>query len=82
MRILPFLHVHCSAGLSIHQVSVTATHVIEFAAGLTTAAAMNQLTRNLACEWALDSIRVNAVAPWYIRTDLAEQVGGVLANLD
>ncbi|PIV33296.1 MAG: tropinone reductase [Lysobacterales bacterium CG02_land_8_20_14_3_00_62_12] len=31
-------------------------------------AALTQLTRNLACEWAADGIRVNAVAPWYIRT--------------
>jgi Tropinone reductase 1 len=31
-------------------------------------AAVHQLTINLACEWASDGIRVNSVAPWYIRT--------------
>ncbi|KAL3512390.1 hypothetical protein ACH5RR_025107 [Cinchona calisaya] len=39
-----------------------------------TKGAMNQLTRNLACEWAKDNIRVNSVAPWYIRTPLVEDV--------
>lgn len=39
-----------------------------------TKAAINQLTKNLAVEWASDNIRVNAVAPWYIRTPLAETV--------
>ena len=39
-----------------------------------TKAAMVQLTRNLAVEWAPDHIRVNVVAPWYIRTPLAEAV--------
>ena len=37
-------------------------------------AAVIQLTRNLAVEWAADHIRVNAVAPWYIQTPLTEPV--------
>ncbi|MGV3541085.1 MAG: SDR family oxidoreductase [Rufibacter sp.] len=39
-----------------------------------TKAALVQLSKNLAGEWAPDGIRVNCVAPWYIRTPLAEQV--------
>lgn len=39
-----------------------------------TKAALNQLTRNLAVEWARDGIRSNAVCPWYIATPLANQV--------
>jgi len=39
-----------------------------------TKAALIQLTRNLACEWARDQIRVNAVAPWYTSTPLAQPV--------
>ncbi|MDZ7316345.1 MAG: SDR family oxidoreductase [candidate division KSB1 bacterium] len=35
-------------------------------------AALLQLTRNLAVEWAPDNIRVNAVAPWYTKTPLVE----------
>ncbi|KAL9389326.1 hypothetical protein Peur_017931 [Populus x canadensis] len=34
--------------------------------------AINQLTRNLACEWAKDNIRVNSVAPWFINTPMNE----------
>jgi Tropinone reductase 1 len=39
-----------------------------------TKAALAQMTRNLAVEWASDGIRVNSVAPWYIETPLVEAV--------
>jgi len=42
-------------------------------------AAMHQMTRNLASEWAADGIRVNSVAPWYIRT---RRTSGPLADPD
>ena len=41
-----------------------------------TKAAIEQLTRYLAVEWARDGIRVNAVAPWYIQTPLVAPVLG------
>ncbi|KAI3423684.1 uncharacterized protein J3R85_010897 [Psidium guajava] len=44
-----------------------------------TKGAINQLTKSLACEWAVDNIRSNAVAPWYIKTSMVEQV---LSNKD
>lgn len=37
-------------------------------------AALVQMGRNLAVEWALEGIRVNTVAPWYIATGLSEPV--------
>ncbi len=37
-------------------------------------AALMQLTKNLAVEWAHDGIRVNAVAPWYTKTPMVEKL--------
>ncbi|KAL1196672.1 putative tropinone reductase [Cardamine amara subsp. amara] len=37
-----------------------------------TKGALNQLARNLACEWAKDGIRANAVAPNIVRTPLTQ----------
>ncbi|MBC8122620.1 MAG: SDR family oxidoreductase [Gemmatimonadaceae bacterium] len=39
-------------------------------------AALVQLTRGLAVEWASDRIRVNTIAPWFIRTPLTEPLLG------
>ncbi|MEA2042584.1 MAG: glucose 1-dehydrogenase [Bacteroidota bacterium] len=50
------------------------THLRTGALYAMTKAALNQLTKNLAVEWASEGIRVNAVAPWYISTPLAQQV--------
>jgi tropinone reductase I len=35
-------------------------------------AGMIQMSRHLAVEWAKDNIRVNAIAPWYIATELTQ----------
>jgi Tropinone reductase 1 len=37
-------------------------------------AALIQMTKTLAVEWAADGIRVNAVAPWYIATPLVQKL--------
>jgi Tropinone reductase 1 len=75
----PLLRQHAaSAIVNVGSVSGV-THVRSGAPYGMTKAALHQLSRNLACEWAEDGIRVNAVAPWYIRT---RRTSGKLADPD
>ena len=66
-----------SRGCIVNMGSVSAlTHISSGSIYGMSKAALTQLTRNLAVEWAKDGIRVNAIAPWYISTPLAAPVLG------
>ncbi len=77
-----------SRGCIVNISSVSAlTHISSGSIYGMTKAALTQLTRNLAVEWAMDGIRVNCIAPWYIETPLiesvladAEKLKGILAR--
>jgi len=65
-----------AGGASVVNVSSVSglTHTSTGAPYAMSKAALLQMTRSLAVEWAEDRVRVNAVAPWYIRTPLVEPV--------
>jgi Tropinone reductase 1 len=67
-----------AGGASVVNVSSVSglTHTSTGAPYAMSKAALLQMTRSLAVEWAQDGVRVNAVAPWYIRTPLVEPVLG------
>ena len=70
----PFLK-KSDSGSIVNIVSVSGlTHIRTGAPYAMSKAAVIQLTRNLAVEWATDNIRVNSIAPWYIKTPLTEPV--------
>ncbi|MCD7452313.1 hypothetical protein HAX54_016145 [Datura stramonium] len=72
----------CGAGTIVFISSVAGlVHVSGTSIYAATKGAMNQLTRNLACEWAKDGIRVNGVAPWYINTPLTQHLGEEIKHL-
>jgi Tropinone reductase 1 len=71
------------AGALVNVVSVAGiTHIRTGAPYGMTKAALIQLTRNLAGEWAPEGVRVNAVAPWYTRTPLVTKLLEDQAYLD
>jgi Tropinone reductase 1 len=65
-----------SVGASVVNLSSVAglTHLRTGSPYAMTKAALVQLTKNLAVEWAEENIRVNAIAPWYIDTPLVENL--------
>ena len=73
-RLLPLLRKSTAASV-VNVASVAG--FVDVGSGATYAlskAALLQFTRSIAVEWAPLNIRVNAVAPWYIRTPLTEPV--------
>jgi Tropinone reductase 1 len=75
----PLLSKHAASSI-VNVGSVSGiTHVRSGAPYGMSKAALHQMTRNLAVEWAEDGVRVNSVAPWYIRT---RRTSGKLADAD
>ncbi|XP_022573965.2 tropinone reductase-like isoform X2 [Brassica napus] len=69
----PFLKASGSGSIVFMSSAAGVVHINVGSIYGATKGAMNQLARNLACEWASDSIRINSVCPWFIATPLANK---------
>ncbi len=77
--VYPLLTKHAASSIvNIGSVSAS-THVRSGVPYGMSKAGLQQMTRNLAVEWAEDGVRVNSVAPWYIRT---RRTSGKLSDPD
>jgi Tropinone reductase 1 len=68
-------HLNASRGSIVNVSSITGSRVlpVRIAYG-TSKATLDHLTRSLAVQWGSDGIRVNAVLPWFTRTEMVEKV--------
>ncbi len=73
-RCLPLLKLSGKGSVVFNSSVAGLNHIRTGALYGATKAALIQLTKNLAVEWAEHGIRVNAVAPWYIRTPLVQHL--------
>ena len=76
-QLLPLLKASEKASVVFNSSVAGINHIRTGSVYGATKAAMIQLAKNLAVEWAEHGIRVNAVAPFYIKTPFVEQI---LAN--
>jgi Tropinone reductase 1 len=73
-KCLPLLKASGNASVVMNSSVAGINHIRTGSVYGTSKAAMIQLAKNLAVEWAEHGIRVNAIAPWYIRTPMVQHL--------
>jgi Tropinone reductase 1 len=68
-------HLKASRGSIVNVSSVAGSRILPVRVAYgTSKAALDHVTRSLAAEWGPDGIRVNAVLPWFTRTEMVQKV--------